>query len=139
MSESNKENPSVSLPRHVVIAEDDEDDFFLLQTNFHTHYPHVRITLVRDGEELMECLRKAESAPNLIILDLNMPKKDGREALVDIRRDPLTQKTPVVVFTTSNSDVDRHFVLTQGAMFYTKPFEMRSYETFMHSLREYIG
>ena len=121
----------------ILIAEDDEDDFFLMKRNFNLRYPQVHMVRVNHGEELLEYLQTHE-APSVIILDLNMPRKDGREALKDIRRQPSLEKIPIIVFTTSYSDLDQQFVVDNGAVFYPKPYEILNYYSFMNFFQKYI-
>jgi two-component system, response regulator len=91
--------------RYVLVAEDDEDDFSVLRDAFGEGAPGMGVEWVRDGEELTDHLRK-NPAPALVVLDLNMPKKDGREALKEIKSDRLLRHIPVVVLTTSSSRED---------------------------------
>jgi len=98
----------------ILMADDDEDDRLMakeafaevkLLNDFHT---------VEDGEELMDYLHrrgayadpKFSPRPGIILLDLNMPKKDGREALKEIKADPLLRHIPIVVLTTSKAEED---------------------------------
>ena len=121
----------------VLIAEDDDDDFFLINRKFHSHYPEAILRRVLNGEELMGYLRTNE-LPVMIILDLNMPRVDGREVMKVMKKDEDLKDIPVVVLTTSSSDVDRKFVSEQGAVFLTKPYKVSSYSDLMELLRQYI-
>jgi len=89
----------------VLLAEDDEDDAFLLQEALKNDGWRGRLDRVRDGEELLEVLR-AGTRPDLILLDLDMPRKDGRQALAEIKRDEELRVIPVIVLTTSAAEVD---------------------------------
>ncbi len=99
----------------ILIAEDDPDDRLLLKEAFRASQTPYEIHFVEDGEELMDYLlrRGKYSAgdlaprPALILLDLNMPKKDGRQALREIKADPDLIEIPVVVWTTSGLEEDR--------------------------------
>lgn len=105
--------PSYSLAP-VLLAEDDPDDRFLLSNAVRRAQVGLCLRFVRDGEELMDYLfRKGAYAhpavsprPSLILLDLNMPRKDGREALQEIKADPELSRIPVVVLTTSRAEED---------------------------------
>ncbi len=98
----------------VLMAEDDDDDFMLVEKAFKKARLDVRLFRAVDGEALLDYLENrgvfsgAERfpAPDLMLLDLNMPRKDGREALREIKRDARFQKIPVLVFTTSESEDD---------------------------------
>ena len=101
-------------PVEIVLAEDDEDDYFLTREALQESRIANRLHWVRDGEELMAFLRReghfderlAEPDPALILLDLNMPRKDGREALREIKEDPDLRSIPVIVLTTSDAEED---------------------------------
>lgn len=96
---------------YILIAEDDTDDRFLLETAFSECGFQDPILFVQDGVELMDHLVHAQRnngnrQPALILLDLNMPKKDGREVLKQIKDDPELKKIPIVVFTTTRNEHD---------------------------------
>ena len=97
----------------ILIAEDDEDDYLLISDTLKEYRVSNCIVWVKDGEELLACLRgqgdyreRGPCWPSLILLDLNMPRKDGREALREIKSDPNLRRFPVVILTTSKSDED---------------------------------
>jgi len=98
----------------LLMAEDDDDDFLLASDAFKKAQLLNPVKRVRDGEELMEYLQRrgnyAEPAsspePGLILLDLNMPKKDGREAITEIKANANLRHYPIVVLTTSNTEED---------------------------------
>jgi CheY-like chemotaxis protein len=99
-------------PFIIIIAEDDEDDYLLTKEAFKEAGANNPIRWVKDGEELIQFLNKVsvddEERENIgmILLDLNMPKKDGREALKEIRSSPLWRRIPVLILTTSNAESD---------------------------------
>ena len=116
----------------ILMAEDDADDRLLVQEAFAECGDKESVRFVADGEELVDYLLhrgKFEKAgesprPDLILLDLNMPRKDGREALLEIRSHAALRRVPVVVFTTSCADTDIEKVYDLGAnSFVTKPAE----------------
>ncbi|MGH7195426.1 MAG: response regulator [Candidatus Saccharimonadales bacterium] len=93
------------------MADDDDDDFVLTKKALAKSKLLNDLQRVSDGEQLMQCLRHKTNNPNwqrpgIILLDLNMPKKDGREALKEIKSDPDLKDIPVVVFTTSKAEED---------------------------------
>lgn len=101
-------------------------------------YPRVLIERVYNGEELLDAVNQGLT-PQVIILDLNLPRKDGRETLQEIKENhPRIKSVPVFVFTTSNYDRDREFVIRQGAVFFSKPYEIGGYESFLDLIREYV-
>ncbi|SDM92535.1 CheY chemotaxis protein or a CheY-like REC (receiver) domain [Siphonobacter aquaeclarae] len=114
----------------ILIADDDEDDRFLIKTAFRDNQFTNELFFVSDGVELMHFLtRQGQYAdaekyprPGIIFLDLNMPRKDGWEALSEIKQDPELRSIPVVVLTTSNSERDILRTYESGANCYiTKP------------------
>lgn len=101
-------------PINVLLAEDDPDDRYLISEALDESRLNIHLYIVEDGEELLDYLhRRGKYAdedqwptPSLILLDLNMPRKDGREALVEIKADPRLKRIPVVVLTTSRAEED---------------------------------
>ena len=114
----------------ILVADDDADDRLLIKDAFEENKVSNPLTFVNDGEELMDYLHRrgayghlrSAPLPGIILLDLNMPKKDGRTALQEIKGDEALQRIPVVVLTTSKADED--IVRTYGlgvSSFITKP------------------
>lgn len=114
----------------ILCAEDDDDDRLLIREAWEEGRLANELRFVNDGEELMEYLQRRGEwtdpaiapRPGLILLDLNMPRKDGREALEEIRNDPDLRRIPVVVLTTSRAEEDivRSYDLGVNS-FITKP------------------
>lgn len=106
----------------ILIADDDEDDKFLLKSAFEESGIDAPLSFVDNGQELMDFLHKAKKLPSIILLDLNMPKKDGREALKEIKENPKFRSIPILILTTSNSPEDVRNCYFLGAnCFITKP------------------
>src|SRR5690606_8182427 len=114
----------------ILMADDDADDRMLTRDALEESRVLNDLRFVEDGEELMEYLtRKGKYSdpetspkPGLILLDLNMPKKDGREALKEIKSDPELRRIPIVVMTTSKAEEDVFRSYDFGASsFITKP------------------
>lgn len=98
-------------PIHILMAEDDPEDQLLVQTAFDEARVVNDLDIVNNGEELLAFLRRegkyaGKKLPDLILLDLNMPRMDGREALATIKQDPTLHRIPVVVLTTSAAEKD---------------------------------
>lgn len=101
-------------PVTILLADDDPDDRMLTQEAFEESRLRNRLDMVEDGEELMDYLlhrgkyqgASAKPRPGLILLDLNMPRKDGREALKEIKSCPELRRIPVIALTTSKADED---------------------------------
>ncbi len=113
-----------------LMADDDPDDCLLINEAFKESLICNSLYFVKDGVELMEYLRhqgnytnhETAPTPDLILLDLNMPRKDGREALAEIKGDPHLRYIPVVVLTTSKAEEDIMRSYDIGAASYiTKP------------------
>ncbi|RYY41641.1 MAG: response regulator [Chitinophagaceae bacterium] len=103
-------------------AEDDLDDLHIFQEALAAH-PEVAVTRFPDGRELIQAMEALpdRELPCLIVLDLNMPVLDGRETLVELRRHPRFGFIPALLFTTSNSEVDKAFALKWNVDMVTKP------------------
>ncbi len=140
--------PAESRRITILIADDDPDDRFLAKEALEESRLANDILFVEDGEELMEFLHrkgryadgngKNTTRPGLILLDLNMPKKDGREALSEIKADPVLRQIPIVVLTTSKSDEDivRSYDLGVNS-FITKPVSFEGLVEVMRTLQKY--
>ncbi|PKO16375.1 MAG: two-component system response regulator [Chloroflexi bacterium HGW-Chloroflexi-10] len=118
----------------ILLVEDDPDDIYLIGEAIDECKMDVRLNIVQDGEELLEFLTRTGNyaeenqspRPDLIILDLNMPRKDGREALEEIKAIPELRSIPVVVLTTSKADEDLDRCYRLGASgFITKPVKFK--------------
>ncbi len=115
-------------PFIVLLAEDDEDDYLLARDAFREAGSKVELRRVTDGEDLVAYLHhqgahadaKSSPRPHVILLDLNMPKKDGREVLKELKADPELRQIPVVVMTTSSSQVDVFMSYQLGANSYVR-------------------
>src|SRR4051812_21318895 len=98
----------------ILLADDDPDDRMLAKEAFVESRLRNKLEMVEDGEELMDYLHgrgdysgsNKKAKPDLILLDLNMPRKDGREALREIKSSPELRRIPIVVLTTSKADED---------------------------------
>ena len=116
-----------SSRRTILMADDDEDDRDLAQDAFADAGLDGQLRFVLDGQELLDYLRddvasSAVACPAIILLDLNMPRKDGREALAEIKGDERLCDIPVVVLTTSTDEEDiRRSYLLGASSFIAKP------------------
>jgi CheY-like chemotaxis protein len=132
---------------HVILmADDDDDDRLLTRDAVAEAGLDGDVHFVQNGEELLDylCRRGKYQAPapaprpGLILLDLNMPLKDGREALREIRADPELRRIPVVVLTTSKADTDIGAIYELGAnSFISKPFQFEALVSVMKLLGQY--
>jgi CheY-like chemotaxis protein len=133
-------------PIVILMADDDADDRMLTKDALQESRVLNELRFVEDGEELMDYLhRKGKYAdpdsspkPGLILLDLNMPKKDGREALKEIKSDPNLRRIPVVIMTTSKAEEDVFRSYDFGASsFITKPVTFDRLVDLMKAIGEY--
>jgi len=133
-------------PIPILMADDDEDDRLLTKDAFREYRVGNVLLFVEDGEELMEYLHrkgkftdpKRSPRPGLILLDLNMPRKDGREALEEIKSDRNLRSIPVVVLTTSKAEEDvlRSYDLGVNS-FITKPVTFEGLVEVVKTLGKY--
>jgi CheY-like chemotaxis protein len=130
----------------ILIADDDPEDRMLAEDALKESRLANDIRFVEDGEELLEYLqargRYAPPAhtprPGIILLDLNMPRKDGREALREIKSDPELRRIPVVVLTTSKAEEDIYRTYDLGVnSFITKPVTFDALVQIMRTLGQY--
>lgn len=114
----------MSTKNPIAVVDDDADDRALIKDAFLENNPNKTFILLENGDQLIELLKTMPEPefPSLILLDLNMPGKDGREALQEIKKDPRLHHIPIVVFSTSSLDKDRIISYGLGAnCFLTKP------------------
>jgi CheY-like chemotaxis protein len=130
----------------ILIAEDDADDRYLLQTAFsEIGYPE-QIDFVENGIEVMNYLDNIytsnnmaiKALPGFILLDLNMPKKDGREVLKELKQHPVFKKIPVIVFTTTKNEIEIKRCYELGANSYVvKPITFDALLKVVENIRSY--
>jgi len=112
----------------ILVAEDSDDDFLLIRDAFEENAVPVDLAWVKDGEELLDYLYRrgpyqkpgSATVPELILLDLNMPKKNGFEALKEIKADAQLRRIPIIVLSTSGSDEDIHKAYELGINAYVR-------------------
>jgi CheY-like chemotaxis protein len=134
------------LPIVILLADDDDEDLQMTVEALRESRLANDVRITRDGEELMDYLlrrgRYLDAAdapvPGLILLDLNMPKKDGREALAEIKSNPVLRKIPVIVLSTSKAEEDifRSYDLGVNS-FITKPVTFSGLSEAMKVLARY--
>lgn len=119
----------------ILIVDDDLDDCQLLQEALKENMIVNKVIFKHDGEELLDYLKHCYRLPGLILLDLNMPRKSGREALNEIKVDPLLRSIPVIVLTTSNAIEDVKHSYESGAnAFISKPSSFSDLVSMTHNL-----
>ena len=130
----------------ILMAEDDPEDAMLARDALHEAKLLNPLVVVEDGQQLMDYLHRAGAfapphpavRPEIILLDLNMPRKDGKEVLAEIRSDPALCEIPVVVLTTSKAEEDVLRSYSLGAnSFIVKPVSFDGLVDVMRSLDDY--
>lgn len=129
----------------ILMADDDADDRMMAEEAFEEARLLNRIEFVQDGQELIDYLRRTgpyegatHGLPGLILLDLNMPKKDGRQALEEIKSDAAINHIPIVVLTTSKAEQDIVKSYKLGVSGYiTKPVSFEGLVEIMRALKLY--
>ena len=128
----------------ILIAEDDADDRFLLQAAFEENGFTDRLHFVENGVEALDYLQSLCNnanepvLPKFMLLDLNMPKKDGRDVLKELKQHPELKKIPVVIFSTTNNEQEMRRCYELGANSYiTKPNSFESLLKTVAALRSY--
>ncbi len=130
----------------ILLADDDEDDRLMAREALEESHLLNPLETVEDGEQLLTYLRREgeyahladEPLPGLILLDLNMPKMDGREALKEIKSDPKLCHIPIVVLTTSKAEEDIYRTYNLGVnSFISKPVSFHGLVDLMKNLGKY--
>lgn len=131
------------MPIEVLLVEDSPGDVRLTKEAFHDANPSVHLNVAADGVEAMAFLKHqgiyAQALrPDLILLDLNLPKMDGREVLAEIKNDSSLKTIPTVVLTTSESEVDiaKSYAL-QANCYLSKPVELDAFEALVKSINDF--
>lgn len=131
-------------PIEVLLVEDDPGDVLMTQEAFEEHKLRNRLSVVSDGTEALAYLRQEGQyadavTPDLILLDLNLPRRDGREVLEEIKKDENLRRIPVVVLTTSQADEDilRSYQLHANA-YVTKPVDFERFISVVRQIDEFF-
>jgi CheY-like chemotaxis protein len=131
-------------PIEVLLVEDDPGDVLMTKEAFEEHKLRNRLTVVSDGAEALAYLRREgeyadAEVPDLILLDLNLPKRDGRQVLAEIKNDEQLCRIPVVVLTTSQADEDilRSYQLHANA-YVAKPVDFERFIAVVRQIDEFF-
>ncbi len=122
---------SIVAKNLIIYADDDPDDLQLVLDSFSQFTTDVEVITFPDGVQALFYLQNLpdlEREPCLIILDINMPRLNGKEALIELRKTKRFQEVPVVLFTTSSLQLDKSFAERYKAGFLTKPIDIRQME-----------
>jgi CheY-like chemotaxis protein len=131
-------------PIEVLLVEDDPGDVLMTQEAFEEHKVRNNLAVVNDGSEAIAYMRREGQyadapRPDLVLLDLNLPRRDGREVLAEIKNDPDLRQIPVVVLTTSQADEDilRSYQLHANA-YVTKPVDFERFISVVRQIDEFF-
>jgi two-component system, chemotaxis family, response regulator Rcp1 len=131
------------MPIEVLLVEDSPGDVRLTKEAFREANPTIRLHVAADGVEAMAFLKHQGAhahspRPNLILLDLNLPKMDGREVLCQIKEDADLKTIPTVILTTSESEADivKSYEL-QANCYLTKPVQLEAFESLVKSINDF--
>jgi chemotaxis family two-component system response regulator Rcp1 len=133
-----------SVPIRIAVVEDNPTDMYILQKVLERAQLHFVIDHLEDGEEaILFLLRQGKylhaPSPDLIILDLNLPRVSGAEVLARIREDPIIQTIPVIVLTTSDTLEDKHKMAELGIVRYlTKSSNLADYYVIGETIKEFL-
>ena len=120
---------------YLLLADDDEDDRALFRERIIEIGANVELSTVKDGFQLMHALSEAEWLPDVIFLDLNMPYKSGKECLNEIRQNAKLKHIPIVIFSTSNSEIDIEETFKKGAnLYFKKPIDFNLQKTLVRKI-----
>ncbi len=119
-------------PVRILLVEDDEDDITFFELALKKQSIATQLTTLTDGDQVMPYLNDTEDHPDLLVLDLNLPKLPGREVLTQLKRSSVSQDIPVVILSTSSAQEDSAFCIANGAeRFLTKPTSLTSLSTML--------
>jgi two-component system, chemotaxis family, response regulator Rcp1 len=131
------------MPIEVLLVEDNAGDVRLTQEAFRDANPSVHLHVASDGVEAMAFLRREgrysqAPRPDLVLLDLNLPKMDGREVLAHIKEDDGLKTIPTVILTTSDAeaDISKSYQL-QANCYLTKPVQLSAFESLVKSVNDF--
>jgi two-component system, response regulator len=124
---------------HIVMADDDPDDRELMMEAVREMEQRISATLTLDGRMLLsyleELLRRNVALPDLVVMDINMPRMNGKEALIAMKQHDALEKIPVAILTTSNDEQVKEDLTQLGACgFYTKPVEIDMYRSLIQQM-----
>ncbi len=130
-------------PLQLLLVEDNPGDVRLTREALKNGDVSLQLSVVRDGVEAIDFLRKrgdfkSAPVPDLILLDLNLPRKSGREVLSEIKSDPDLKRIPVLVMTTSHADQDINRAYSLNANCYiTKPMDLNEFLRIVKSIEDF--
>ena len=127
-------------PVKILVAEDNPADVYLIEEALREHQVPFELTVAEDGETAITMIVSGKVNPDLVLLDLNMPKRSGGEVLTRLREQPHCRTLPIIVLTSSDSPADREEVLRLGATSYLrKPTALDEFLQIGAAIKKLLG
>jgi len=124
---------------HIIIAEDDIDDGEIIEQSFAKHPDFIKISIVKNGKELLEFLKNGLEKPDVILTDINMPIINGLEALAEISNDTELSKITAFAYSTSINPIYESKCMQYGVKaFLIKPFVLEEFDDIPHKIMDVI-
>jgi CheY-like chemotaxis protein len=122
-----------------LLVDDDEDDISVFKEVLKDVNPSVGLADAGDGQEALKILKQRNRLPDVIFLDLNMPRMDGKECLSELKKDPHLKHIPVIMYTTSSQSKDIEETMLKGAIcFITKPTSLKELKNILFSITQNV-
>lgn len=120
--------------KHIVVADDDQEDVEMFKSAIDETCPDIKITVATNGENLIKLLHNIPK-PDAIVLDMNMPLKNGKECLEEIRSQSQFNSIPIVMLSTSDQKAEMDYCLNNGALrYYIKPTSYSGLKTIVECI-----
>ncbi len=124
---------------NILLIEDDNDDIELLQDALRDNHVDFRMQVIKDGGEVAAYLEKKQDIPDIIVMDLNLPKVHGRDILKSIRASDGFGHVPIIILTTSSSKSDMDYTYKEGASRYLiKPTTSQGFKDVVQTIQEHV-
>lgn len=122
-------------PLHILLADDDVDDRYFFGRVLKGLSIPTELTTVNDGESLMIWLSdNTENLPQILFLDLNMPRKNGMECLLEIKQDEMLRHLPVIIYSTHKHEKEDHILYQNGAHYYIRKTDIIELAKILHRI-----
>ncbi|MDB5248198.1 MAG: response regulator [Segetibacter sp.] len=130
----------MKIPLDILLIEDDIDDVDLLKDALNENKVDYRMQVIMEGDKAFPYLQTIETLPEIIVMDLNLPKTDGKEILLEIKSSSRLKAIPIVVLTTSSSKEDIDYCTKMGISgFITKPATIDGWNNAINSITNVVG
>lgn len=123
-----------------LLVDDDPDDIYIFKEVLREVNPSINFNSAADGREALSILKQQQNNfPDVIFLDLNMPRMDGKECLAELKKDPQLQRIPIIMYTTSSQSKDIEETMLKGAIcFITKPTNLKELKNILSSISQNV-